>query len=753
MSESKQTRNGDEGPSTRLARDLGFWAALSIGVGTMIGAGIFVLPGIVAARAGPAVLLSFLICGFISILIALTMTELATGMPYAGGGYLFIARAFGPLVGSMMGWCLWLSLIFASAFYMIGFGHYIADVLSIAPVWIALGMTALLVGLNYIGARETGGAQTVIVVILLVLLALFIFRALFSLDLTRMIPFVPPDIGLSGMLLTLPILFITFMGFAEIAAVSEEIRDPGRNLPRALVGSVLVVTILYCGVVFCLLALRSFTDPGMARETVLMEVARELMGGGGYVLILVGGILATVSSANASIMAASRISFAMGRDQLMPEWLNQIHGRFRTPYRSILITGGLTMLILTVLGRHLELLAEVAGFLSLVLYALITIAAMVMRHAALDWYRPSFKTPGFPMVPLLGLFGCLFVVANTSRLTLFIGYLILAGSFAWYMLFLRKGTQLVGASSLLWQKMVLKPLAVRAEEYISSRRGVFPVLLVPLANPETEQSLLKLSTALARRREARLRLIHVIQVPMQTPLEAGRVEYEKRRLEQETLLDIASRHSLEQGVRARASAVVAHNVPSAILSAAEMESPDLIIMGWRGDTHASQLRGTNMAGVLKIAKGSVLVLKDRGLEDVRRILVPMSGGPHALLGLKLASELAAEWGATITALKVMVGKGLSGDSSEFDQQSIHLFQEQAESLGTELLEQTGIRAEVKVITGADITEAIIGASVPADLIIMGASNEWSLRQRLFGSIPDQVADQAPVSVLMVRSRQ
>ena len=129
-----------------------------------------------------------------------------------------------------------------------------------------------------------------------------------------------------------------------------------------------------------------------------------------------------------------------------------------------------------------------------------------MRHARLEWYRPTFRTPGFPLVPILGLAGCVFVMVNTSRITLIIGYVILAVSFLLYMLFLRKSTRLVGASSILWQQRVLKPLAARAEEFITARRGVFPVILVPLANPETEQSLLKLSTALAHSRKARLRL-------------------------------------------------------------------------------------------------------------------------------------------------------------------------------------------------------------------------------------------------------
>jgi len=739
--------------STQLSRDLGFWAALSIGIGTMVGAGIFVLPGIVASKAGPAVLFSFLSCGIISILIALCMTELATGMPYSGGGYLFIVRSFGPLVGSMMGWCLWLSLIFASAFYMIGFGHYLSDVFGLSPTMISIGMMLLLVLLNYIGARETGGTQTVIVIALLIILALFVIRALFSINLGNLTPFIPPEIGFSGVLITLPILFITFMGFAEIAAISEEIRNPSKNLPRSIVGSVIVVTIIYCAVVFCLLSLRAYNHPHMAKETVLMDVARELMGGGGYGLILLGGILATVSSANASIMAASRISFAMGRDQLMPDWLNQIHFRFKTPYRSILVTGALTMLILLAFGSHLELLAEVAGFLSLVLYALITLGSMVMRGSKLEWYRPTFKTPGFPLVPLLGLLGCVFVIVNTSRLTLVIGYLILAGSFVWYWLVLRKQTQLVGASSIIWKQKVLKPLAVRAEEYISTRREVFPVILVPLANPETEKSLLKLSTSLARSNQARLRLIHVIGVPIQTPLEAGRIVYEKEREEKETLLDVASRHAAEQGVRAMASAIVAHNIPSAILSAAEMESPDFIVMGWKGEAKIPQLRRTNVADVLRLAKGNVLVLKDRGIEHVGRILVPWGGGPHAQLGLALARELAIEWNASVTTLKVQVGSGVSADSSDFEKQSVAIFKKHAEDYGKEILDAIDIQAEMRVEIGEDIAQTIVKVSKDFDLIVMGASNEWALRQRLFGSLPDQVADHATVSVLMVRAKQ
>ena len=747
--------NGDmqnSDTSTQLARELGLGAAMSIGIGTMVCAGIFVLPGIAAAKAGPVVVLAFALCGLVAVLIALCMSELSTGMPLAGGGYLFVVRSFGPMMGSVMGGCLWLSLIFASAFYMVGFGYYVADFLPISHVVLALVMTGLLTGLNYIGAKETGGTQNVIVTALLVILSVFFVRAVFSVDLDNLRPLIPPEIGISGFLVVTPVLFVTFMGFAEIAAVSEEIKNPARNLPLAIVGSVVIVTIVYCAVEICVVGLRRYSDPSMLNETVLMDLAYMLMGKTGYTLILLGGIFATVSSANASIMAASRISFAMGRDGLMPDWFNQIHERFRTPYRSIVVTGGLTMILLVILGSHLELIAEVGAFLSLLLYAFISLACMVMRHAEQSWYKPSFRTPMYPLVPILGLLGCLFVMGITSRPTILIGLGIIAGILIWYVLFLRGQTHLVGASNVLWQQKVIEPLVARAEDYKANRRKAFPVILLPLSNPETERSLLMVGTALAKARRARLHLAHVVSVPVQTPLEAGRLEFEQQRLEQETILDVASRHAAEKGVRARANTLVAHNVPSAILSIADIEQPDWILMGWTGEVRNTPKRGANVAGVVKIASHDVLVLKDNGLNGIRRILVPIGSGPHSKLGLRVADLLATQWGATVTAMTVQVGQGHSAAKSEFDHESLEFFQGLAEEFARDALKEAGVSAEISAVIDTDISNAILQASADFDLIIIGASNEWGLRQWLFGSLPDKVANNASASVLMVRSK-
>ncbi|MFO8098149.1 MAG: amino acid permease, partial [Salinibacter sp.] len=153
-------------PEQELARDLGFLEAYTIGVGTMIGAGIFVLPGIVANNAGPAGMISFLIGGAVSLLTALSLSELATGMPKAGGSYYYVNTALGSFFGSIVGWSMWAGLMFATAFYMLGFGQYLTYFFPLGSTGVALSalvMAGLLVGVNYRGVKETGSLQNLIV--------------------------------------------------------------------------------------------------------------------------------------------------------------------------------------------------------------------------------------------------------------------------------------------------------------------------------------------------------------------------------------------------------------------------------------------------------------------------------------------------------------------------------------------------------------------------------------------------------------
>lgn len=225
-------------PDQELARDLGFLEAYTIGVGIMIGTGIFVLPGIVAESAGLAGMVSFAIGGVVSLLTALSLSELATGMPKAGGSYYYVNRAMVSLFGSVVGWSMWAGLMFATAFYMLSFGQYLTYFYGNMPVaGAALAVAVLLVMVNYRGVKEAGSLQTLIVIVLIGLILVFIAFGVLNIEWSVFRPFNPN--GWGAVASTAATVYVAFIGFEVIATRAEEIKDPGRNLPLSMVASVL----------------------------------------------------------------------------------------------------------------------------------------------------------------------------------------------------------------------------------------------------------------------------------------------------------------------------------------------------------------------------------------------------------------------------------------------------------------------------------------------------------------------------------
>jgi APA family basic amino acid/polyamine antiporter len=426
---------------TELERTIGLSGGLAIGIGTMIGAGIFVFPGLAAGNAGPAAMLSFAIGGVIALLVALPASELATAMPRSGGGYFFVSRSMGAAYGAVVGLGLWLGLVFASAFYLVGLGHYAAAVfaelgvvLSVSPV-IPLGLlfgvalTALSIG----GTENTAKIQNAVVGILLVILTLFLSYG--SLDALGVFgrETVPGTFFAQGyfpVLSTAALVFTSYLGFAQVATVAGDIQRPSRNLPLAMVGSVLVVTVFYVVTIF--VATSAF---GAARletfgETAMVEVAREFVGLPGAVAILFAGLLATFSSANASILSASRTVYALSRDALLPRKASEINLRYGTPHVALLAAGG-PILLLVATGQ-VAVLAEVASFLHLIMYGLICLAVLVLRRGQPAWYDPSYRMPGAPVLPAIGAVASFALVVFMQPASIVIGIGVMIAAYLWY---------------------------------------------------------------------------------------------------------------------------------------------------------------------------------------------------------------------------------------------------------------------------------------------------------------------------------
>ncbi|MFB6161726.1 MAG: APC family permease [Haloferacaceae archaeon] len=424
-----------------LERTIGLVGGLAIGIGTMIGAGIFVFPGLAANNAGLAATLSFAIGGLIALLVALPTSELATAMPRSGGGYYFVSRGLGTAYGAIVGLGLWLGLMFAAAFYLVGLGHYASVVfaelgvgLPFSPVvGIGLLFGAALTALSIGGTENTAAIQNVVVVVLLAALTGFLsYGVLDAVGVFggRTVPEQFFSRGYFPVLTTAALVFTSYLGFAQVATVAGEIKRPGRNLPLAMVGSVLVVTVFYVVTIFVATSAFGADRLGQFGETAMVEVARDFLGLPGAVAILGAGLLATFSSANASILSASRAVYALSRDALLPRRASEVNLRYGTPHVALLAAGG-PILVLVATGR-VELLAEVASFLHLVMYGLMCVALIVLRRRDPEWYSPGFRVPGYPAVPAVGALASFGLIAFMQAASIGVGIVVMAVAYLWY---------------------------------------------------------------------------------------------------------------------------------------------------------------------------------------------------------------------------------------------------------------------------------------------------------------------------------
>ncbi len=745
-----------------LRRELGFWAALTIGAGTMIGAGIFLLSGIAISAAGPAAIFSYIAAGIICIITAASAAELATGMPTSGGDYYFVSRSLGPAFGAISGIGIWLSLTFAIAFYLVGLGEYLSEFLAITPVWGAIIGGVLLTALNVFGAKESGGTQVIVVLALFVILGLYAVAGGFNMELSNLDPFFSE--GVRPVFSTTALVFISFLGFVKIAAVSEEIKEPSKNLPRALIGSVALVTVLY--IVIILVTAGMFTQAEIEQTRSPLTVAADRMfGPTGTAILIFAGLLATLSSANASIMAASRINLAMARDHMVPQWLNVIHPKRLTPYRAILLTGILALSFLAI--DSLETLAKIASVLQLYSYAALNIGCVILRAANPDWYKPTYRMPASPYAQLFAALGCLAITLLSGLLAQAVILGLIGLSLAWYYVWGRSRVNIDHAFHQFRQKwsesgwQILFEPAVRyapeGDAPLTPSVRVIDVnqprqVIAALANPEHEADLLRLGRYLATGHEAGGHVfgIHLESIPLQTPLNTARGQFAERASLEQALVSLAPKPDEESlsanGLRPIHQTTiepiidVAHDVFGSLMAEASNQQSDLLLMGWRGGFSVSQIYNSSVQRIIVNATTDVAMFKDRGLEKLESILVPWGGGVHAQLGLEFAVRIGEATGATINLLRIV--KPEANLDSE-----LKAFRETAEGV-------IGAyeRVQYHVQPGENITDALTMFidSAHADLIVIGASHEWQIRNVLFGSIPDIVADAAHCSVLMVR---
>ncbi len=405
----------------------------------MISSGLFVLPAIAFTKAGPAIILSYLFASILIIPSVLSQAELAAAMPRAGGTYFYVERSLGPVWGLFGGLANWFSVALKSAFAVVGMAILIEVILQmVLPVrlepWhfktIAVLCCLAFTALNIISVKHTSRFQIFLVGMLLVILALFTFFGLGTIEAVGYKDFLQK--GWFAILATSGLVFISFGGLTKVASIAEEVKYPGKNLPLGMILAWFVVTVFYLGVIIITVGVVDGQELAASHMPISLA-ASKFMGPVGFAILGLAAIAAFVTTANGGILAASRYPMAMSRDQLLPPLLARINEQFKTPHISILSTG--IFMIAAIVFLDIEVLVKTASTLMIILFILVNASVIIMRESRIQSYRPKFRSPLYPYVHIVAIFAYGVLIIDMGLIPLLITASFIGLSAAWFWLY------------------------------------------------------------------------------------------------------------------------------------------------------------------------------------------------------------------------------------------------------------------------------------------------------------------------------
>ncbi len=741
--------HGTNGSEITLSRTLGLLDITMIGVGAMIGAGIFVLTGIAAGEAGPALVLAFFLNGIVTTFTALSYAELGSCFPEAGGGYLWVKEGLGGTQGFLAGWMSWFAHAVACSLYGLGFGRFAVEIISLGypdileiaqPVTLAF-MTLVVVLFAYInfrGASEAGAIGNIVTIAKVIILGIFIVAGVITIvrqpDLNVFTDnFMPHNLG--GVFVAMGLTFIAFEGYEIIAQSGEEVKDPKHNIPRAIFISIIIVVIIYVLVAF--VAIGAVKVPASvgdipiwdylagAKEVAIVRAAEQIMGRWGGFLILISGLASTMSALNATIYSSSRVSFAMGRDSNLPSVFGRIHPKMHTPHYAVAISAVLVIVMAYLLP--IEDVAKAADVMFLLMFAQVNVTLMTLRQRRPDLDR-GFVVPFLPWPALIGIVSNVllagFLAYETGRVGIVTIVWIAAGMMLYWGYFRNK-------------EAMDKPKEVLMEEALVS---VDYSVLVPVADEKQAVELGRLGSVLAQEHNGGVLALHVIKVPPPLSLSDGRMFLEEGRPPLQQVIKQAKKKDVPVHTMIR----LGRNVADAILKTVSENTSDMILFGWPGYSGTrDQLFGSVIDRIVSNPPADIAILRSRPYTSLRRIVVPVAGGPNSRLAVLTAVALARNTDEETAVVLVHVAV-TGSDQTAVAARAGNAFRRATEGVDYPF--------EKKIITADSPVTGILNAAKGADMAVIGATRERLFVNLLAGNVSQQVAEQADVPVMIVKRR-
>jgi len=730
----------------KLERSLSLTSVIAISIGGMLGSGIFVLPGLAAAKTGSSLWLAYLLAAVCILPAALSKSELATAMPSSGGTYVYIERAFGPFFGTIAGIGLWLSLLFKSAFALVGFGAYLSILVNIAPgltKYVAVLFLILILFLNIMGVKKVGKVQIFIVSISLVTLAMILLFGLPRTSPELLEPFFTS--GKMGLFSTVAFVYISYAGVTKVAAIAGEIKNPGTNLPRAMILSLLIMTLIYVSVAFVLVG--NIPLETLATDINPIYTISKLLGGNviGYIAAGVG-IITLISMANSGVLAASRFPFAMAIDKLLPDFMGKIHPKYLTPVVTIIMTCFLMALV--ILFLDVEKIAKLASAFMVMMFILVNACVIVLRETSAQWYKPPYRSPLYPFVQLFGIFSgvALLVFLGLGPMLAILG-IFLFGLVVYY-LFGKNATR-TGilrkyghrpALYLLYKRKRNTKISYRSNQDVSlqnldgelaSDAGVVVPLL---GNERSPEMLVEIGAAINRREK--IQVVNVTEVPNQTFLDAM-VEENPRIASLERRV---SRLAASQELDVDFEAAVTHEISDTIHELSNQTHCDWLVMGWNGRAHSGILVSNPIGWLLTHINSDFALFKDDGVRYIGKVLLALRPGRRDKNFIAVADRICEFYNASLTLLHVV--------PNNTDWDTINGM----ESNSKKLLQKVDTQSMVIVQKDDDPINAISKASASFDLLILGTPQKDNWISILFGTGKDKFTEKSACSVLRLTMR-
>ena len=740
----------------KLERSLSLPAVIAIGIGGMLGTGIFVLPGLAATKIGASLWLAYLIAAICILPAAYSKSELATAMPSSGGTYVFIERAFGPLFGTISGLGLWIALVLKCAFALVGIGAYVLVVLEMDSEGITksvgLGFLFLVFLLNVVGAKKAGSFQSYAV-----LLALIVLAALFVLGIQTMDQATPffaklknETVELAGykdLIFTVAFVYLSYSGVTKVAAIAEEIKNPDKNLPQGMILSLIIITIIYVLISFVLtsnISLSELAGNYSPIHTLAIDLnvsSFEINGVhvvGAFIAFI--AVLTLLSTVNAGVLASSRFPFAMSRDGLLPEFWSKVHRRFLTPVNTIAAT--CVAIALVVLFLDVFEIAKLASAFKVMMFVSVNLAVIVLRETAAQWYQPKYKSPFYPWVQIFGIVSGIFFLVFLGMiplLAIFAIFVLGAGIYFVYGKSVMRSGVLKNyaqrpASSLFAKKeeskkqkaINIKKASSKLDPKIASSAGA----IVPLLGNETSPEML-VEMAAAIQSKKQIQALNITEVPSQTDLDVFLEDSPtenslKRRL---------SRISKSQKVSVDFEAVVTHELSDTINQLSSQSSCDWLVMGWDGRPTTGIFVTNPIGWLLANINSNLALYRDNGVRYVGKVLLALRPGRKDKNFIGIAKNVCDYFKASLTLLHVMPENSSTTETIKHR--------------SSEKLKQSEVKAEVLVVKSPNPVETISKISAGYDLLILGTPEKDNWIKVLFGGGKDKFTERAACSVLRI----